>query len=60
MPDQTLSPEQNKRAEQWRKEKPFIVTVFTLLCLYSIFDGIPNPPLAVFFGLAAYYTLISK
>ena len=55
MPDQTLSPEQNERAERWKKNKPAVVTVLILLCLYSIFDGMPNPPLAVFYGIASVY-----
>ena len=59
MSDQTINAEQNKKAEQWRKEKPFVAGAFILLCLYSIFVGMPNPPLAVFFGLLATYTIRS-
>lgn len=55
MSDQTLNKEQNERAEQWRKEKPFIVAALILFCLFSIFAGMPNPPLAVFFGIASVY-----
>ena len=60
MPDQTINKEQNERAEQWKKTKPSVVAAFVMLCLYAIFDGVPNPPLAVFFGLAACYALIHK
>jgi hypothetical protein len=60
MPDQTISPEQNKQAKARAKQRPFVVAGFVMLCLYAIFDGIPNPPLAVIAALAAYYTLIGK
>ncbi len=60
MSDQTLNPEQNERAERWEKRKYLIAGVIVLLCLYSIFAGeVPNPPLAVFFGILATYIIRS-
>jgi len=60
MSDQSINKEQNERAERWKKYKPSVVAAFVMLCGYAIFDGIPNPPLAVLSGLIAYYVLISK
>lgn len=60
MSDQTLNKEQNERAERRAKWKPSVVALFVILCIDAIFGGMPNPPLAVFYSLIAYYTLISK
>lgn len=59
MPDQTLNKEQNERAEKWQKEKPFVAAALILLCLVSIFVGMPNPPMAVFFGILTVYVIRS-